>query len=209
MSNFKYGDKVLVNDAGIRFRKRIFVLESNGKTFCIKDGITLKEFNDDMRKGAWWDNCKAIPEKPYTEKQEEWVKEHKIKVGDTVIATRDWDSKEHGFHINMGRAITKQKIKVLDIDPDYIECREAPYNYCYPYFVLEKIKPAYRPFTMEELNEHRDKWVKRQDIEISGQKAVIELNEERVYFGNNRWISYRSLLEDYVFDDGSVCGVQL
>jgi hypothetical protein len=86
---------------------------------------------------------------PYSERQAEWVKEHDVKVGDTVKVLRMFDAKENGF-IHYSNSSMKQHVGVKYKVTVIGETAIVLGDYWWPYFVLEKCVPVTRPMTRDE-----------------------------------------------------------
>ena len=65
--------------------------------------------------------------------------------------------------------------------------------------------PTYRPFTLEEMKAHRDKWIVRKDTKSPIIRIGILCIEGIVC--DTKEISYKELVKDYTFEDGTLCGV--
>ena len=73
--------------------------------------------------------------------------------------------------------------------------------------ILYRIKPQPKlvPFTLEDNKLFRDKWIKSNKNALPGVFRVISYNESNIHieFGA---IGYASLLDEFIFEDGSPCG---
>ena len=67
-------------------------------------------------------------------------------------------------------------------------------------------KPKYRPFTQEEFREHRDKWLKH--IQKSTVEYKITKTLYDYVFVDNSRCTYQDLLDSFIFEDGTPCGVK-
>ena len=78
-------------------------------------------------------------------------------------------------------------------------------------FWREIPKSKYRPFTWEEREKLRGKWIKsKSDKYIEEIITTLHLDEDGIFkiaFQNSRYITVQNLLESYEFIDGSPCGV--
>lgn len=72
-------------------------------------------------------------------------------------------------------------------------------------FYRVKPVPVYRPFTLEEMKANRDKWIVRKDTKAPIIRIAILCIEGVVC--DTKEISYKELLKDYKFEDGTPCGV--
>ena len=90
----------------------------------------------------------------YAERQEKWIKENNLKVGDLVRVTRKADSHEDGWTNlwaqDMDEAVGEVGT-VSHIPSDFRECSiEVDVLgiglFFYPYFVLEKVEQEYAPY---------------------------------------------------------------
>ncbi len=138
MSNFKYGDKVWVkNRRDVDWVPSNFIRYHNKKTLCTSIGRSIISYEQGDCSSNWWDECKE-PEKAYDIRQADWVKEHDIKAGDKLIATRAWRYLGNGYIRPPERSPIHKSFLV-----DCTRCGSigstSPYN-LYPYFVLEKVK---------------------------------------------------------------------
>ena len=85
-------------------------------------------------------------------------------------------------------------------------------NDCYAYFYPEEsyeMRPSFRPFSSEELNQLVGKVVKRKAGESAGKRSLVtNVDCGKVVIGGNHFITAVNLLEFYVLDDGTPCGVE-
>ena len=74
----------------------------------------------------------------------------------------------------------------------------------YNYYRI-KPQPKLVPFTLEDNKLFRDKWIKSKKNALPGVFRVISCNESNIHieFGA---IGYASLLDEFIFEDGSPCG---
>ena len=70
-----------------------------------------------------------------------------------------------------------------------------------------KPKPEYIPFTKNTIVPFRDKWVISKN---SGNLyKIVIIGNNAVDIGDIINVSYNELLERYIFDDGSPCGIKI
>ena len=88
-----------------------------------------------------------------------------------------------------GEDIKQSTIKLMS---DYLNLRIKP-------------EPKLVPFTLEDNKLFRDKWIKSKKNALPGVFRVISCNESNIHieFGA---IGYASLLDEFIFEDGSPCG---
>jgi len=146
-----------------------------------------------------------------TERQSKWVKENDIREGDKVRVVRKADNYkdgwgntwEYGIDPFIGKVYEVLKIKEEGIILNHKGC------FLFPYFVLEKVKTSFRPFSSEELNKLVGKVVKLKAGESAGKRSLVtNVDCGKVVTGGNRLITALNLLEYYVLDDGTPCGVE-
>lgn len=68
----------------------------------------------------------------------------------------------------------------------------------------------YRPFTMEEFKEHKDKWLV--SIATSNEYRVIFFRGDELVIHTKTGLCYLELIclkDQYTFEDGSPCGVEV
>lgn len=80
MSNFKYGQKVLVKDFEEKtFTEKYFILEVNGKFLVTSYDYDIEDFEEETSGARWYDECKALPEKKVVPFTYETFKPHRDK----------------------------------------------------------------------------------------------------------------------------------
>ena len=151
------------------------------------------------------------PEESYEMRQIAWVKDNDIKIGDKVRVVREADNYkdawgntwEYGIDPFIGKVYEVLKIKEEGIILNHKGC------FLFPYFVLEKVKTSFRPFSSEELNKLVGKVVKLKAGESAGKRSLVtNVDCGKVVIGGNHFITAGNLLEFYVLDDGTPCGVE-
>ncbi len=70
---------------------------------------------------------------------------------------------------------------------------------------IKEHEVKYRPFTMEEFMKTNNNWIISKAIKEG--LWVIRCNNKDVYVYDGT-ISYKSLLKDYTFEDGTPCGIK-
>lgn len=158
----------------------------------------------------------------YAERQEKWIKENNLKVGDLVRVTRKADSHEDGWTNlwaqDMDKAVGEVGT-VSHIPSDFRECSiEVDVLgiglFLYPYFVLEKVKQKYVPFDLsnpEVRKSLRGRWIKNKNNNF---ELCITFFTHQGYVGNTipadvymvSGIDADELFQYWVFEDGSPCG---
>ncbi len=132
-----------------------------------------------------------------------------LKVGDRVKVVRSAGHRESGWFDLWSSVMDGSVGSVFTIQKDngqYGFGLDDKGNFNYPYFVLEKVEPKYRPFAnAEEFKPHRDKWFYYKRTCYYSKPVVFR--EEGVVLGQSGIIEWQKLLDFYTFDDGSPCGV--
>lgn len=161
-------------------------------------------------------------ESSYVERQDKWLADNDIKVGDKVRIVRKAGSCEDGWdniwRLNMdeaaGKVGTVSRISAnfrewgIEVDvPDV-----GPFRY--PYFVLEKVEQKYVPFDLrnpEVRKSLRGRWIKNKNNNF---ELCITFFTHQGYVGNTipadvymvSGIDADELFQYWVFEDGSPCG---
>lgn len=119
------------------------VIERIGLHTCL-DGI-------DLDSGYPFGNCDSpytyfLPEKekPYVERQAEWIKENNIKIGDKVRILRKVEGYKDGWMcswvLSMDETVGEVCPVIKDRGCDGIEVRTNHGTWCYPYSILKKVE---------------------------------------------------------------------
>ena len=95
-------------------------------------------------------------------------------------------------------------IQYLSEDEVWIDTQEIDWTIPVESYRVKPI-PTYRPFTLEEMKAHRDKWIVRKDTKSPIIRIGILCIEGIVC--DTKEISYKELVKDYTFEDGTLCGV--
>lgn len=162
-------------------------------------------------------------EPSYVERQAKWIADNDVKRGDKVWIVREADSHEDGWDnfwtLGMDETVGKVgtvsdilsrsrgcgiEVDVPDVGPSF-----------YPYFVLEKVKPRYVPFDLrnpEVRKSLRGRWIKNKNNNF---ELCITFFTHQGYVGNTipadvymvSGIDADELLQYWVFEDGTPCGV--
>lgn len=68
--------------------------------------------------------------------------------------------------------------------------------------------PEYRPLTFETVQAYRDKWVRPRRLLLTSDKLeyyrITAISRHGVKLGGLSWVTFKSLLADYVFADYEV-----
>lgn len=156
-----------------------------------------------------------LPEKdrPYEERQAEWIKANDIGVGDKVRILRKFEPYEDGCSAQMNREGRMNRLigtvgKICLITDGAISVMSEGFDYpwLWPYFVLEKVDEEYIPFDLslqEDRDALRDRWVRSRCTGIEAR--VIGIAAVEVILGD-RGYTAEELLEDFTFLDGSPVG---
>ena len=177
--------------------------------------------NDGPRYSNW--SCLIRKKEPsYVERQDKWLADNDVKVGDKVRIVRAADSKEDGWRNRwnpdmdeaVGRVGTVSHISAnlaeLGIGVDAPGVGE----FMYPYFVLEKVKQKYVPFDLrnpEVRKSLRGRWIKNKNNNF---ELCITFFTHQGYVGNTipadvymvSGIDADELLQYWEFEDGTPCG---
>lgn len=150
----------------------------------------------------------------YKERQEKWIADNNIKIGDKVKITRKAKNYENGWDtkwtVPMDKTIGESGIALAFDDEIGIQVETEDEGYWYPYFVLEKVeepKKKYVPFNLskeEDRGELKGRWIRKKDN--SEIKLIWWLWELDGKWMIDEDINPQELLNDWVFEDGSPCG---
>lgn len=110
---------------------------------------------------------------------------------------------EEDYQFNFG------KIKKINENSESPFVNKEDVEYRYFYLVEEPKGKMYRPYTWEEREQLRGKWIKRKDNAKDGEKLVIILyvTNDDLFMINNMNSEY--VLDNYEFLDSSPCGVEI
>lgn len=161
------------------------------------DKCTDKGCIVELKKGGnpYFQNCKSI---------EQWRKDNALFTNSIHEHFLDGDLY---CRVNLLNYKLEKKSTVCDITDfstwlNYSEImtEESALKY------IEDNKPKYRPFTQEEFKKHRNKWLKH----VQGSSAeyrITKTESDYVYVSGSR-CTYQDMLDSYVFEDGSPCGMK-
>ena len=171
--------------------------------------------------GSSWNYFIPKKEKPYEERQAEWIKENDIKVGDKVRIVRKARDNEGGWDNNwapsMSDAVGKVGCVIEDPRASGIRVETDDCSFAYPYFVLEKVEdkptytePEYIPFDLSKEEDRarlRGAWIRRKDYPGDEYQIVgISITNNLIFFDDSAQLVTDVLLERCEFVDGSPCG---
>ena len=126
-----------------------------------------------------------------------------MKVGDKVRITRTWDREETGGRLDAPINITNKigVIKHKDHNSYEILLDEESVAWFYPYFVLEKYVEEWIPFTFED--DLLGNFIIDKD---RTEKSMILRQTKTGVATDDTFITYRDLLEDFMYLDTGSCG---
>lgn len=129
-----------------------------------------------------------------------------LKLGDKVKVIRAFQRGEQGcnitFNPNMKKFIGKTfTIEEVGYSAGSFKLKNGVEYYYFPYFVLEKVKEEYVPFSFED-DLLGKKVVSKSD---KHKYIIVEQTAYGVRLGECFW-EYHNLLKSFVFEDGLVCG---
>lgn len=152
----------------------------------------------------------------YAERQKRWIEENGIKAGDRLRVTRKAEDYEDGwsdFWDDCMDTVVGKVVKTFCPSGDnggilcQIEGNECLWSF--PYFVLEKVKEPekkYIPFDLsnkEDRAKLRGAWIR--NVESGLEYQVICIGSALVFVQDGDF-NAGSLLEQFVFLDGTPCG---
>jgi hypothetical protein len=146
------------------------------------------------------------PEPAYAKGQAKWVRDNDLKVGDKVKIVRDFYFGEGGFNFAF-LGFSDGIMPVVEIKENEIIGKFDGFRYHLPYFVLEKVKETYRVYNENELNDLVGTTVLGK---FTGHKNLITgiTNSGKSVFVGNSCVSLNILLEKFVKEDRTPCGVK-
>lgn len=187
--------------------------ESPETPFVVKTGSTYSPWACLIRK----------KEPSYAERQAKWIADNGIKVGDYVRVVRKADSHEDGWNNGWVDNMTYWVGKVFKVnyfnDTAGIQLLDNCGADCgavasFPYFVLEKVKPEYKPYDFGDPDLRASllgKAVKKKKNELIGPALVVGFSQLdggmwMANAGGVEAVNTVALLHDWVFLDGTPCG---
>lgn len=154
--------------------------------------------------------CVILSKEPsYKERQEKWIAENDIKIGDKFLVIRSCSNFEDGWscvwEARMNDMVGNE-YTVSEINPLYGLYLEG---YYLPFFALKKVVPKYKPFDLTN-EKHRlilaeKGWVKSKATDVMYHIECIL--DSRIDISLIPRMSAESLFDHYVFLDGTPCGV--
>lgn len=147
----------------------------------------------------------------YAKRQEKWIKENDLKIGDLVRVTREAEDDEDGWGISWAKGMSTfvgnlANVKNID-EPFGILLSNGNVSYFFPYFVLEKVELKYVPFDLskeEDRAKLRGAWIKYK-FTSGYEYQIIAVNTDRLFVYRDEHTP-ASLLEKCLFLDGTPCG---
>lgn len=89
-----------------------------------------------------------------------------------------------------------------DIHSNWIPVKDPSWYNNYEYRI--KLEPKLIPFTFEDRELLRGKWVTKKSVNTEW--LIVTISEHGVLIHHTYTVNYRELLSDYIFTDGSPCG---
>lgn len=226
MSEYTYSDVIVdPNDPRIEIGEEYYFGDNVGEL--------LHGARTGWRTGVLCDVCKATDEYSpfyngragfsciirkkklyYVERQDTWLADNGIKVGDKVRVVRKAESLDDGWQTvwnpDMDEAVGKvgtvshipANFRGCGIEVDVPDVGE----FMYPYFVLEKVELEYVPFDLrkeEDRAKLRGAWVREKGQAVEYQ--VIAVGATLVFVDGNSF-NTKAMLDSYEFLDGTPCG---
>lgn len=159
-------------------------------------------------------------ETSYAERQEKWIADNGIKVGDYVRVVRKADSHEDGWNNgwvdDMDNWVGKVfKVNYFNDSAGVRLVNDYSLSRSFPYFALEKVEQKYIPFDLSEEEDRealRGKWLRNKN---SGSEYQVISILKRTRGSYGEWCVLLSkanirtssqLLDNYEFVDGTPCG---
>lgn len=172
-------------------------------------------------------SCMIVRKMEYVDLAEKWIMDNDVKAGDYVKITRKAQSFKDGWHNvwnpEMDKYIGKTvKVRCIGILEEGISLSCSDTDYCFPYFVLEKVNVQYVPFTSPE--EFISEYQQREDnvkdpakpeyalttygmwIDLDGRHRLVTSIESSGIHVNSSYKCWDEILREYTFLDGSPCG---
>lgn len=153
-------------------------------------------------------------EPSYAERQEKWIKENDLEVGDLVRVTREAEDNEGGWDCYWAPRMTALvgsvlKVKKIDEESGIVIPTENG-DLFFPYFVLEKVEQKYVPFDLsneEDRARLRGAWVRYKESEREHAVTAIFLDERPPFVElNDHGFTAEEFFEYFEFLDGTPCG---
>jgi hypothetical protein len=155
---------------------------------------------------------------------EDYLAGHKasgLKVGDRVRVLRTWEDCEGGSHVISLESDVDLVGRIFIIEEDLkvegfgVRDESGGDANAFPYFVLEKVEPEYRPFkNSREFIESGIEWVKHKQS-LGGESLVrtVSVNHSGVLLyrpsKNNVRFGWKEFFEEFQTIDGKPCGVEI
>lgn len=152
------------------------------------------------------------PEPTRAEITKKWIEDNGIKVGSKVKVVKKVCTGEYGSDINWVDEMDDYLGKVCMVDFFCIDSLKysgitLDVGYLFPVESLEPYKEEWIPFTFEDRDMFRGKWIKHKVH--PDEFKTISIDRDGVIFGNGRISSYRHLFETHEFIDGTPFGKKL
>ena len=169
--------------------------------------------------GALWYVCIIRKKEPsYKERQEKWIADNNIKIGDKVKITRKAKNYENGWDtewtVPMDKTLGESGIALAFADEIGIQVETEDECFWYPYFILEKVEEPEKKYVPFDLNNEEDRaklrgaWVRLKGLRRLEQQIVsLAINTQLVFLPDVVSVETKELLEGYEFLDGSPCGI--
>ena len=172
-----------------------------------------------MNSGGWRDSYDNKPTfdidcdyrvKPTPTREEitaQWVKDNNLKVGDKVKVIKGFEEGFGGLRKGSSDDYVGRIGTVYQIRDYFINILATDLGWwAFPVECLEKVKDEYVPFTFEDNELFRDKWVKRKDKEHIFRPVFIA--EHNVFF-EGFFLTYQEAFEKLEFIDKTLFGKKL
>lgn len=156
-----------------------------------------------------WDfsyhNYRIKPEPTREEITKKWVKDNKIEVGSKVKVVRKVEYGEYGNGMNWVEQMDEYIGKIFtitEITDDLVNFSGITLDgrHNFPIEALEPYKEEYEPFTWEDRDMFREKWVRSK----GGHKKEFMVNS--ISGGHVGSVTYQEAFEVYEFIDGTPFG---
>lgn len=132
-----------------------------------------------------------------------WVKDNDLKQGDYVKVSPDFNEGKFIVHNHMAN----YKWVVCGTSNTYIIIKFDEFTYHVPVEYLKKIKIDIVPFTFEDREMFRGKWVKNK---VCNKKEwqITSITIEKIMVGDD-WLTYEEAFEQLEFIDGTPFGKEI
>ena len=169
----------------------------------------VKEWRDCYDNHVCFAECSEYRVKPKLTREEitaQWVKDNDLKVGDNIKVISSFSDREYKIPIGLNFKAVNKIYPVDEINKYSIRFDILDNDWEFPIECLEKIKEEYVPFTFDDNEIFRDKWVKRRNKEHIFRPVFIA--EHNIFF-EGFFLTYQDSFKELEFLDGTPFGKKI